>query len=333
MVSFLSNTDIILDAKERVLSGQKLDRESIIGLLEIDPDSRDAELLGKAAREVAGYVTGNRASVWASIGVDYRKCAMNCNFCSFGQKWGLVEQESERSTEEIIGLIDKFVSQGARWVTLRTTQFYGFDRLIQLIRDIRSSVSGDYEIVVNTGEFDDEKAMILADAGAQVVYHTLRLREGTDTKFKPEERLATLGCVKLSPLGLAHLVEPVGIEHTNEEIADVFMKGMEHDAILSGAMARVPLPGTPLADRAQISERRLAQIVAVTRLASGHQAPNICVHPPSPLAMQWGANVVVVETGAIPRDTGDCDCEWHGFDMNAAKDRFTSAGYTFYPTE
>lgn len=329
-ISGLSHANLILAAKEKALNGEKLDRESIIALLEIDPDSSDADMLGMAAREVSGTVTGNQASVWASIGVDYKNCAMNCDFCSFGQKWGLIAQESERSTEEIIGLIDRFVSQGARWVTLRTTQFYGFERLIRLIKDIRLAVSGNYEIVVNTGEFDEEKAGRLADAGAQVVYHTLRLREGKDTRFRPEERIDTLRSVRDSPLNLAYLVEPVGIEHSNEEIADIFLKGMEYGAILSGAMARVPLPGTPFAGSDQLSERRHAQIVAVTRLAAGHHAPDICVHPPSRIAMEWGANVVVVETGAIPRDTGNCECEWHGFNMATARDYFENAGYTFY---
>ncbi|SDG04663.1 biotin synthase [Methanolobus vulcani] len=330
LMSEFSYTNLILTAKEKALNGEKLDRESIIALLEIDPDSIDADMLGMAAREVAEEVTGNRASVWASIGVDYKKCAMNCDFCSFGQKWGLIAQESERSAEEIIELTDRFVSQGARWVTLRTTQFYGFDRLIQLIKDIRLAVTGNYEIVVNTGEFDEEKARKLAEAGAQVVYHTLRLREGKDTRFRPEDRIDTLRSVRDSPLNLAYLVEPVGIEHSNEEIADIFLKGMEYGAILSGAMARVPLPGTPFAGSDQLSERRHAQIVAVTRLAAGHHTPDICVHPPSRIAMEWGANVVVVETGAVPRDTGNCDCEWHGFDMVTARDYFENAGYVFY---
>lgn len=321
---------LIQKAKERALEGERLDRKSIITLLQLDPESTEVEILGKAAREVAEAVTGNRGSVWASIGVDYKNCAMNCDFCAFGKKWGIVKEESERSIGEVIELTRNFVSQGARWVTLRTTQFYGLDRLVELIKTVRAAVPGDYEIVVNTGEFDEVNAKLLEDAGVQVVYHTLRLREGTDTRFEPKERIATLESVKNSQLNLAYLVEPVGVEHTNAEIADIFLTGMEHRATLSGAMARVPLPGTPLSKFSPISERRLAQIVAVTRLAAGHHAPDICVHPPSQLAVDWGANVVVVETGAIPRDTGNCECEWQGFDMETAKNYFQNAGYTFY---
>ncbi|MDG6243275.1 MAG: radical SAM protein [Methanolobus sp.] len=325
----MSDKDLIQEAKDKALNGEKLDRDTIIALLEIDPDSEDVEMLGAAAREVASVVAGNNGNVWASIGIDYKKCAMSCDFCAFGQKWGLVQKESERSAEEVIEIVRRFVSLGARWITLRTTQFYGIERLTQVVRDIRSTVPGDYRIVINTGEFDETDAELLAEAGAQMVYHTIRLREGVNTRFKPEDRIATLASVNCSPLDLAYLIEPVGIEHTNAEIADIFLTAMKYNARLCGVMARVPLPGTPLSDYPQISERRHAQIVAVTRLAAGYHAPDVCAHPPSRLAVEWGANVVVVETGAIPREGEDCKTEWHGFDLETARDYFTNAGYSF----
>ncbi|WP_407356313.1 radical SAM protein [Methanolobus sp. WCC5] len=325
----MSDKDLIQEAKEKALNGEKLDRDTIIALLEIDPDSEDVEMLGAAAREVASVVAENNGNVWASIGIDYKKCAMSCDFCAFGQKWGLVKEETERSAEEVIEIVRRFVSLGARWITLRTTQFYGIERLTQVVRDIRSTVPGDYRIVVNTGEFDETEAELLADAGAQMVYHTIRLREGVNTRFKAEDRIATLASVNCSPLDLAYLIEPVGIEHTNAEIADIFLTAMKYNARLCGVMARVPLPGTPLSDYPQISERRHAQIVAVTRLAAGYDAPDVCAHPPSRLAVEWGANVVVVETGAIPREGEDCKTEWHGFGLETAREYFTTAGYSF----
>jgi len=102
---------------------------------------------------------------------------------------------------------------------------------------------------------------------------------------------------------------------------------MEYGASLTGAMARVPVPGTPLGHIPAVSERRLAQVAAVTRLAAGRNAPDICIHPASQLALEWGANVVVVEAGAIPRDTGNSKKEWNSFDLKTAADWFRQAGY------
>lgn len=147
---------------------------------------------------------------------------MSCNFCAFGKEWGIVTEENERNFDQITEIIHNFVSQGARWIILRTTQFYEFDKLTELTKLVRSQVPGDYEIVVNTGEFDELNAKLLEESGVQRVYHTLRLREGIDTKFKPDDRIATLETIKDSQLELAYLIEPIGIEHKNEEIADIF---------------------------------------------------------------------------------------------------------------
>ena len=136
-----------------------------------------------------------------------------------------------------------------------------------------------------------------------------------------------------SGLKLISLVEPIGIEHTNEEIADNFLQIIKHGAVISGAMARIPVPGTPLGNTDRISDERLAQIIAVLRLSGGNVIKDICVHPATTETIQSGANIMVVETGAIPRDI---DCEednWHGVDMVKARMMLESSGYKVYNHE
>lgn len=77
-------------------------------------------------------------------------------------------------------------------------------------------------------------------------------------------------------------------------------------AALSGAMARINVKGTPFESHAPLPDLRLAQIVAITRICGGVNVPDICVHPPRKEALEWGANVVVVETGAVPRNDAEC---------------------------
>lgn len=183
-----------------------------------------------------------------------------------------------------------------RWIVLRTTEFYSLEILSELIGKIRRAVPGSYEIGLNVGEFDLEKANALHHAGVDFIYHSLRLGEGRDTRFEPEERLKTLRAVKNSPLKLVFLVEPIGVEHSNEEIADICLCAIEHQAIVTGGMARVP---------------------------------DICVHPATPKAMRFGANVAVVETGSIPRDSCCLPKEkWNHFDAQTAGEWFEQAGYT-----
>ncbi|AOY77799.1 radical SAM protein [Clostridium formicaceticum] len=327
----LNNLELIRRAKKTALSGKILDRESITSLLKIHPNSEEAEKLGEAAREVASVVCKNKAYLWAAIGLDYRACPMNCNYCSLGEKWGIVKEESEFSEDETIRMVKKYVHEGVRWIVLRTTQFYNLDKLIHLAGKIKEVVPGEYELGANVGEFDEKVAAKMANSGLEFIYHTLRLREGIDTKFNPSDRLATLETVKNSSLKLVSLVEPIGVEHTNEEIADAFLIAMRYKAAVTGGMARVPVKGTPLGEFPALSKERLAQIVAVTRLAAGFSAPDICVHQASELAIQWGANVAVVETGAIPRDMCCSSKEaWRGFDPDTAKQWFRSSGYQVF---
>lgn len=323
--------DFIEKIGEDVLSGKAPERADLIRLLDIDPDSQACERLGEAARRVASQVTGDRAYLWGAMGVDYKACPMNCDFCSLGEAWGIVEpgQERDFSEAEIIESVRDYAENKVRWIVLRTTEFYSLDVLSDLIGKIRSAVPGRYEIGLNVGEFDLEKANALHRAGVDFIYHSLRLGEGKDTRFDPEERLKTLRAVRESPLKLVFLVEPIGVEHSNEEIADICLCAIEHQAIVTGGMARVPVPGTPLGVHPQISENRLAQIVAVTRLAGGSRVPDICVHPATPKSMRFGANVAVVETGSIPRDSCCLPKEkWHQFDAHKAGEWFEQAGYT-----
>ncbi len=318
-------------AERNVLDGKALERAELVRLLSIDPDSEACERLGLAARRVASHVTGDRAYLWGAMGVDYKACPMNCDFCSLGEAWAIVEADSERdfSEEEIIESVRDYAENKVRWIVLRTTEFYSLDVLSKLIEKIRGAVPGSYEIGLNVGEFDLEKANALHRAGVDFIYHSLRLGEGRDTRFNPVERLKTLGAVKDSPLKLVFLVEPIGVEHSNEEIADICLCAIEHKAIVTGGMARVPVPGTPLGVHPQISENRLAQIVAVTRLAGGSRVPDICVHPATPKALRFGANVAVVETGSIPRDSCCLPKEkWNQFDAQTAEKWFEQAGYT-----
>ena len=95
-------------------------------------------------------------------------------------------------------------------------------------------------------------------------------------------------------------------------------------------MARVNVPGTPGASSAELPEARLAQIAAITRLCGGLRVPDICVHPVSRQAVAWGANVVVVEEGAVPRNETFCADVWRGFDVPQAQALFREAGYTLH---
>jgi biotin synthase len=95
-------------------------------------------------------------------------------------------------------------------------------------------------------------------------------------------------------------------------------------------MRRVYVPGVPLSRNGQITERRLAQVVAVVALASlaCEQTKNIAVHEPNLLGLAAGANVVYAESGANPRDTDANTEKNRGLDMAGCRKMLYEAGFT-----
>lgn len=319
--------NIIEEAKISALNGIVLSKEKIIKLLEIPLNSEEDKLLREAAYEVAMKKCNKKAYIWSAVGADYAPCLMNCKFCSFGDKWGLIKKQVHYSTLEIVAKAKMFIENGAKYIVLRTTEFYSINKLLEIVKVLREEIKGDYEIIFNTGELDMTISNLMVESGVNGVYHACRIKEGIDTPFDPWDRKNTMHNVKRSGLKLISLVEPIGIEHTNEEIADNFLEILRYEAEISGAMARIPVPGTPLGNIEKISDSRIAQIIAVLRLSGGNVVKDICVHPATNEALKSGANIVVVETGAIPRDTNYEYDSWHGMDMKKAAELLKDCGY------
>ncbi|MEW5922142.1 MAG: radical SAM protein [Bacillota bacterium] len=315
------------DILDRGTSGDGLSKDELVTLLSLDCETDVVEPVFEAAREAARRFSSNRGRIWASIGVDYQPCPLNCRFCSFGQKWEIVTSASAWPDEKVVERSVQFAQQGAHWITLRTTQDYGVSRLCELGLSVRRELPSKVKLAANTGEFDDAGAQQLFEAGFNTVYHAFRLREGIDTGINPAERLHTLEVIARSPLELTYLVEPVGPEHSTEELADEILRALSFKATGAGAMARVPVPGTPLANRGRVADRALALLIAASRLAGGPSVTDICVHPPSPEALRAGANILVVETGAIPRDRKEEKSAWQQFTIHAALEMLYMEGY------
>lgn len=314
-------------AAETCMAGKVLGKAAMIELLEIPAGSEALDYLRKTAREVSAEKTGNTAYLWCAIGADYQPCSMNCKFCSFGEKWNLIHEKRMYSPRELVEAASRFIRQGADYIVLRTTEFYTLEVLRNIGQIIRNEVPGEYDIILNTGELSRSDSETLFSSGINGIYHSLRLREGIDTPFSPETRKATMNCVYQSPLKLISLVEPVGPEHTNAEIADSFFNIMQYGAVISGVMARIPVQGTPLGNYPQISEDRLSHITAVLRLSGGDIVKDICVHPSSRAVMRAGANVAVVEMGAIPRDAIFSSKEWKELNTTKTVKLFAEEGY------
>ena len=319
--------ELIDRCKDKAMRDEDLTREELIGLIDIDPESEECDYLGKAAREVKRKNTGDVAHVGTSIGLDLRPCPMSCKFCSLGEKWGLINGEYELSDETVIGVLDYILGKGFNKVTLRTTEFYPIEKLCAIAKKLRAKYGQLFGMSANTGELTPEKAKMLKEAGFNGIYHAIRLREGIDTPLSVETRIATIKAAQSAGLRVSSGIDPIGVEHTSEEIADLIMLYRELKVDGMCTMKRINIPGTPLEGVPEISERRLAQITAVNRLAGGSRW-TVAAHPITKLGLEFGADHVSVETGANPRDNNLNMLRWSKCDHDTAYEILKSAGCT-----
>ena len=134
-----------------------------------------------------------------------------------------MDDDYEILVDDLVSMISERFSKGFRRFTVRTTEYYSIDRLCEIAKEIRSRAPGKYALSVNTGELTAEDCERLYQAGYNAAYHALYLREGKDAVFPPETCLRTMRNIKDSKLNLSTGVDPIGIEHTDEEIADIIM--------------------------------------------------------------------------------------------------------------
>jgi biotin synthase len=312
---------------ERVGKGESLNREELIQMLSYEPDSRESyEIMGEANR-ISKDLTGGKAEVHAQLSLNVGPCACNCKFCSFARVNGVFAEEKRVGPDEAVACALEFENQGASAVLLMTTGGYPFDLFLEMCREVGKRLGPETTLVANVGDRTLKEAERIREAGAVGVYHALRLREGTDTGLSPEARKRSLRNFQEAGLSIGTCVEPIGPEHSNEELAEMILYTGSLAPGFSGAARRIPIPGTEMAGRGMISELRMAQIVAVTRLGVGGTVLGNCTHEPCSLGGVAGASLFWAEVGANPRDTLEKTEQGRGRSVAGCRDLFHESGW------
>jgi len=286
-------------------AGRAPSREECASLLQFPETSLEAALMRAVSDSIARQRFDNESIILGQIGVEIEPCPGACKFCNFGEGHTIFES-STMSDEDILRYADNFTASGELYALfLMTMHAFDFERLVHIVQIVRARISSETQIVVNIGDFDLAQARDLRSAGVNGAYHICRLREGIDTALAPELRKSTIRNIKDSGLDWYYCCEPIGPEHSPQELADQIFIGLEYGCFQHAAMRRVYIPSAPLSLCGQISELRLAQVTAVVALATlaCPETRSIAVHEPNLLGLTAGANTIYAEMGANPRDT------------------------------
>lgn len=312
---------------EKCMKGETPTVEEAVALLKIDCDTPDFYHLCWAANWLTRRQFDNKGDVCAQIGLDFSPCSKNCGFCAFGRSAGIAKEPLEWEIDVVLKVAKEMVQAGANAVYLMTTADYPFQKYVTIAEEVRKVVPNHIPMVANIGDFTYEQAVQLKRVGFTSVYHALRLREGIDTAIKPERRKQTIANAKAAGLAVQVCLEPVGPEHTAEEMVEQMFWAREVGVTFNGAMRRTAVAGSALAGRGEISYRELAKIVAVARLVMGDTVVAHCTHEPNLPSLMAGANLIWAEAGPNPRDTVFDTSRGRGWNVVQAKRLLWEAGY------
>ena len=321
-----ANQDLT-DVVKKVFDGDLPSANDISTLLHVEPHSVDAGFIMGCADEINRESSKGKAEVHAQIGLNLSPCPNNCAFCAFAAKNRVFNEKNELSVEVVTEMAVRAETQGANAIFLMGTGDYPFEKFIEISKEIRANLNSETVMIANIGDFGPEEAQQLKDAGYKGIYHAVRMGEGADTNIRPETRLQTVSNAKEAGLLIGTCVEPVGPEHSIEEIVEKIIIGRDMRPCYSGAMRRIMIPNSKMAKYGMISEYRLAYLVSVVRLSMGINLNGNCTHEPNLLGPTTGANLFWAEVGTNPRDIEAETSEGRGLDVETCRIIFKEADF------
>lgn len=326
-MSVASNIRRIVD---RARAGKQLGPDEIGELFSVPLVSEESYYIQFVGREMSREASGGKAEIHAQIGIDNQACPNNCEFCSFAACNGVFKKPSIASLEEILERARDFEKNGANAILLMTTVAFPFEDFIVIAREVKRHLQEDTVLIANLPDFGYQEAMALKDAGVNGIYHAVRLGEGEVTRIEPAKRLNTIKAAKQAGLKVCTCLEPVGPEHTIEELVEKTLICRDIEPVFSGAGRRISVPGSRLERFGMVSEARMALYVAVVRLAMGYGAPLNCTHEPNVPAAIAGADIIWAEAGTNPRDTDQKTEKSRGFNVQRCRQIFKEAEWEVY---
>lgn len=310
---------------DKALSGALLNANEIRELFDlpcISEESYHIQWVSRQISEKAGL-----AEIHGQVGVNTAACPCNCRFCSFAAANSTFKKNRVMDLEYIIQQCLQLQEQGANAVYLMATANINFTEFLHIAREVRLKLNPESIMIANIRDFDYYEGLALKDAGFAGIYHALRLGEGKTTRISPAKRLETIQVAKKVGLKVGTCVEPVGPEHSLDELVEKTLIAREIEPAFSGAARRISIPGSSLEPYGMASEAGMAHILAVVRLAMGPGVPGNCTHEPNTPGVIAGANLFWAEAGFNPRDTVEKTEAGRGVDMKRCQEIFKEAEY------
>ena len=292
----------ILSLIHKGLRRQHTTEDDMIYALSFDHDSLESKLMISTWDRFMRSCCDDTCEIGIQIGIITGPCPGGCAFCNFNGATS--DSEYYVMDQDVLkGYVRDAMEFGDVCnISLLTIQDADIDDILESVRTVKSSVPKGVRITINTGDISYEDCVELKKAGVVGAYHALRLREGVDNNLDPEVRKRTWRNLMNAGIVVSCGTEPIGPEHTVEEIVANYMEGIKGGCLNGGTGMRVPVKGTIKGDIPAIPMGRMKQISAVLSLLSTWYNFNSFLN-------RWdfgfasGGNKIYAEYAGNPRDT------------------------------
>lgn len=302
--------NVTSELKNRVLSGELLNRESILTLCQAPLDE-----LCSAADEIRAHFCGNGFDLCTIVNGKSGRCSEDCKYCAQSAHYQThVEEYSLLGTDEIVRQAKHHAEQGVlRYSIVTSGRKLGDADISQVCESIRAiKASTDIEVCVSFGFLDEAAFRKVKAAGASRVHCNLESSRSyfptVCTTHTYDEKIETLQAARRAGLSICS-GGIMGLGESMEDRIDMALTLRELGVKSIPINFLNPIPGTPFADNAPLSDEEKRRIVAIYRF----------ILPNTSIRLAGGRGLIV--------DKGE-GCFRSGANAAISGDMLTTAGIT-----
>ena len=275
--SQVSQNKWLQDLTERIIKGDRINREEAIALTQIEGQENILRLC-EAADEVRLACCGNTVDLCSIVNIKSGNCSENCGFCAQSAHhpgkdspiYGLKTQEEilaqAKAAEEAGARRFCLVSQG-RGPKYHSPKSLEFEQILDTVRQIIAET--DIKPCCALGEVTAEQAQALKEAGVTRYNHNLEASEN----FFPEivsthswrARVATIQNLKTAGIQ-ACTGGIIGMGETWEDRVDLALALRELEVESVPLNLLNPRSDTPLGERPKLDVYEALKAIAIFRL-------------------------------------------------------------------
>lgn len=323
---------------DKSLASEGLTQAEALAVLSA-PDTALLDQLAAAYR-VRRHHWGNRVRLHFLLNAQSGLCPEDCHYCSQSKISGAeIEKYPLMAKEQILAAADRAYEMKAGTFCMaisgRSPSPKVFDGILEAVRSVKETYP--MRVCTTLGLLDERQAQQLKAAGVDRINHNLNTAESHHedicTTHGFQDRLSTLKAVQTA--GLTTCSGGIfGMGESNEDIVSLARSLRELNVTSVPLNFLIPIPGTPFAERRELTPQRCLRILCLFRLMLPSQEIRIAggreVHLRSlqPLGLYAANSIFVGDYLTTPGQSAQQDfamIEDAGFTIeNAIGDRITN---------